>query len=124
MQSRISAGGNAPDRSVVVGGTLKLLQVAARIWPSIIDFEVVLDLTPAAPGVVVPHDPADHQFVDLQPADLQLAGAPALESKATDCETPDGDSADGHSPEGHGAHGKRPQCRGPPVCRMTARVRV
>jgi hypothetical protein len=53
MQSRISAGGNAPDRSVVVGGTLKLLQVAARIWPSIIVFEVILDLTPAAPGVVV-----------------------------------------------------------------------
>jgi hypothetical protein len=124
MQSRISAGGNAPDRSVVVGGTLKLLQVAARICPSIIDFEVIFDLTPAAPGVVVPHDPADHQFVDLQPADVQLAGAPALESKATDCETPGGDSADGHSPEGHGAHGKRPQCRGPPVCRMTARVRV
>jgi hypothetical protein len=60
MQYGINAGGNAPDRSVVVGGTLKLLQVAARIWPSIIDFEVVLDLTPAA-GVVVPQDPADHQ---------------------------------------------------------------
>jgi hypothetical protein len=57
----------------------------------------------ARPGLVVPHDPADHEFVDPQPADVQLAGATALESEATDRET-----ADGNGPEGHGAHGKRP----------------
>ena len=83
MQSRISAGGNVPDRSVVVGGTLKLLQVAARIWPSIIDFEVILDLTPAAPGVVVPHDPS-RGFVAATGATIHHGGGRAYYRPSTD----------------------------------------